>query len=106
MVLKAAAAQLAAAKSDVRARRSDHLPTIDATATYAENVTGGQNFFGANAGDTTTENTIYALQLSVPLYQGGVVRSRVREANARVTQSREQLLNQKRLGHAQHQKPF
>ena len=95
--IKAAAAQLAAAKSDVRARRSDHLPTIDATATYAENVTGGQNFFGANAGDTTTENTIYALQLSVPLYQGGVVRSRVREANARVTQSREQLLNQKRL---------
>jgi len=95
--IKAAAAQLAAAKSDVRARRSDHLPTIDATATYAENVTGGQNFLGANAGDTTTENTIYALQLSVPLYQGGVVRSRVREANARVTQSREQLLNQKRL---------
>jgi outer membrane protein len=95
--IKAAAAQLAAAKSDVRARRSDHLPTIDATATYAENVTGGQNFFGANAGDTTTENTIYALQLTVPLYQGGVVRSRVREANARVTQSREQLLNQKRL---------
>ena len=95
--IKAAAAQLAAAKSDVRARRSDHLPTIDATASYAENVTGGQNFFGANAGDTTTENTIYALQLSVPLYQGGVVRSRVREANARVTQSREQLLNQKRL---------
>ena len=57
---------------------------------------GGQNFFGANAGDTTAENTIYALQLTVPLYQGGAVRSRVREANARVTQSQQQLLNQKR----------
>ena len=94
--IKAATAQLAAARSDVRARRSDHLPTIDATATYVENVTGGQNFFGANAGDTTTENTIYALSLTVPLYQGGAIRSRVREANARVAQSQEQLLNQKR----------
>ena len=93
--IKAAAAQLAAARSDVRARRSDHLPTIDATATYADSVTGGQNFFGG-AGDTTTENTIYALSLTVPLYQGGAVRSKVREANARVVQSQEQLLNQKR----------
>ena len=93
--IKAAAAQLAAARSNVRARRSDHLPTIDATATYADSVTGGQNFFGG-AGDTTTENTIYALSLTVPLYQGGAVRSKVREANARVVQSQEQLLNQKR----------
>ena len=93
--IKAAAAQLAAARSDVRARRSDHLPTIDATATYADSVTGGQNFFGG-AGDTTTENTIYALSLTVPLYRGGAVRSKVREANARVVQSQEQLLNQKR----------
>ena len=93
--IKAAAAQLAAARSNVRARRSDHLPTIDATATYADSVTGGQNFFGG-AGDTTTENTIYALSLTVPLYRGGAVRSKVREANARVVQSQEQLLNQKR----------
>ena len=93
--IKAAAAQLAAARSDVRARRSDHLPTIDATATYADSVTGGQNFFGG-VGDTTTENTIYALSLTVPLYRGGAVRSKVREANARVVQSQEQLLNQKR----------
>ena len=93
--IKAAAAQLAAARSNVRARRSDHLPTIDATATYADSVTGGQNFFGG-AGDTTTENTVYALSLTVPLYQGGAVRSKVREANARVVQSQEQLLNQKR----------
>ena len=93
--IKAAAAQLAAARSNVRARRSDHLPTIDATATYADSVTGGQNFFGG-AGDTTTENTIYALSLTVPLYQGGAVRSKVREANARVVQSQEQLLHQKR----------
>ena len=32
----------------------------------------------------------------MPLYQGGAIRSRVREANARVAQSQEQLLNQKR----------
>jgi outer membrane protein len=95
LAVKAASAQLASARSNARARRADHLPTVDATATYANNVTGGQNFFGAQ-GDTTTKNTVYGLQLTVPLYQGGVVRSRVREANARVSQSQEQLLNQKR----------
>ena len=56
------APNLRGARRDIRAKRSGHLPTVDATVTQAQSVTGGQNFFGTD----TTEQTIYGLQLTVP----------------------------------------
>ena len=58
--------------------------------TQAHSVTGGQNFFGTD----TTEQTIYGLQLTVPLYTGGLTRSRVRQANATADRAKELLLSQ------------
>lgn len=84
--------QLAAARRNVQARRSGHLPTIDATITQVRNVTGSPNFFNAD----TTEQTVYGLQLNVPIYNGGIVRSRAKEAVALREQAQEILLNQQR----------
>lgn len=90
--IRAAQEQLAAAQRTYRARASGHLPTIDATVTQVHSVTGAPNFFGAD----TTEQTVYALQLNMPLYNGGLVRARTKEAGARKRQAQEFLLNQQR----------
>ena len=76
--IRTAQEQLAAARRTVKARRSGHLPTIDATVTQVHSVTGSPNFFGAD----TTDQTVWGLQLNLPLYNGGIVRSRAKEAVA------------------------
>ena len=88
--INSASAQLTAARRDIRAKQAGHLPTVDATVTQAQTVTGGQNFFGTD----TTEQTIYGLQLTVPLYTGGLTRSRARQANATAERAQELLLSQ------------
>ncbi len=83
-----------AAERDVRARQAGHLPTIDAVASYNENVNhfnqlaGGQAFLGDQ-----TNTRVYGLQLQMPIYQGGFTQSKVREARARLLQSGELLRN-------------
>ncbi len=88
----AAQQQLTAAKRNVRARRSDHLPTIDATITEVHSVTGADNFFNADV----TDQTIYGLQFNLPIYSGGLIRARAKEAKAQESQAYETLLNQQR----------
>ena len=88
----AAQAQLSAAQRNVRARQSAHLPTVDATVTQLQSITGAPNFFGAGE----TDQTVYGLQFNLPLYSGGLIRARSKEAGARKQQAQELLLNQQR----------
>lgn len=88
--IRSAQASLLAAKRDVRARRSAHLPTIDAVATYSEFRTGTASSFGDS--DTRT----YAFEARLPIYQGGAVSSRVREGEYRAEQASQQLEDQRR----------
>ncbi len=83
-----------AAERDLRARQAGHLPTVDAIASYNEDVNhynqlaGGQAFLGDQ-----TNTRVYGLQLQMPIYQGGFTQSKVREARARLLQSGELLRN-------------
>ncbi len=90
--IKTAQAQLAAARRAVRARRSGHLPTIEATVTQAHSVSGAPNFFNSDVTDTT----IYGLQFNLPLYSGGLTRARAKEATANRDRAQELLLDQQR----------
>lgn len=64
------------AEQEVQLNRAGHLPTLDAVAAYSNNFNnGGLNGFGTDFTSTTIE-----LQLSIPLYQGGAISSRVRQA--------------------------
>ena len=64
------------AQQDTTLNKAAHLPTLDAVASYTNNYTnGGLNGFG-----TDVNNTTIGLQLQIPLYQGGLVSSRVRQA--------------------------
>jgi outer membrane protein len=76
--------QVDAAREDVRARQAGHLPFVDGTVTYNEFDTGGRTFLA-----NETHTTIYRLNLSLPIYQGGFTQSRVREARSRLLQSEE-----------------
>lgn len=88
----AAEQQLVSSERTVRARRSGHLPTIDGTISYSHFVTGGpQSFFGGK-----TDSTIYGLTATLPIYQGGFVSSRTKEAQALADRSA-QLLQDSRL---------
>ncbi len=86
--VQASRQQQIAAQRDVRARQAGHLPTLDALASYNYNDTGAPSFLGGKTSVST-----YALQLQLPIYQGGFTSSRVREARYRLLESGDLLRN-------------
>lgn len=64
------------AEQEIERAEAAHLPTLDAVASYTKSyANGGINGFGADL-DTAT----IGLQFEVPLYQGGAISSRARQA--------------------------
>lgn len=91
--LQIAAAQHGAevARHEIDRQRAAHYPTVDIVGTRSFSDTGGGRFGGSESlGDSIT------LQLNAPLFQGGAVTSRTREASFRYNQSRENLEQQRR----------
>jgi outer membrane protein len=85
----------AAEVAALEARRASaaHLPTLDAVATHGQ--TGQSASTQTSAGADITSTTI-GLQFALPLYQGGALDSREREAAALSLRSREELENARR----------
>ena len=77
----------------LRARRADHMPTIEASYSFNHNVDDSVGFFGAG---TKVNQDVYSLEMSLPIYQGGFKTARAREAKARFRQATRQLENQNR----------
>ena len=75
---------------DVKRNRGAHHPTLDAFATATESSSGSGLQGGAG---TETSTKVIGLQLAIPLYQGGIVNSRVREALANEDKARQDLEN-------------
>lgn len=85
--------QLAAAEvaeKEVSRNRAAHLPTLDLTAGYGNNYTSGSMTSPADIENRVKSGTI-GLQLTIPIYQGGAVNSRVTEAIANRHKSRAEL---------------
>lgn len=75
------------ANKAVELNSAGHLPTLDAVANYTRtDANGGINGFGSDLNNTTV-----GLQLQIPLYQGGAVSSRVREAVAKQQKAQEEI---------------
>lgn len=78
------------ATQEVARNRGAHYPTVDAFASVTDSGSGS----GVQGGSGTDTNTkIVGVQLAIPLYQGGLVNSRVREALANEDKSRQDLEN-------------
>lgn len=66
------------ASREVERARAGHMPTLDAVASYRESRNNGSaSGFASDLDDLTV-----GLQLEIPIYQGGAVSSRTREAAA------------------------
>lgn len=79
--LSVQAAQIAdeIAGREVERNRAGHLPTVDVVASYGNVATANSL---ANFINTDIRSTVLSLQVNVPVFQGGAVSSRVREAAA------------------------
>ena len=72
------------AGEELRKQRAGHLPTVDFVATYGDNKQSGTWGYDQKAATA-------GVQLNVPLYQGGYVSSKVREAVANQEKARQNL---------------
>ncbi len=76
----AARQALEAAGEEVRKQRAGHEPTVDLVGTYSRSNQGTGNFPGQNGYDIKQRSV--GIQLTVPLYSGGMQHAKVREAVA------------------------
>ncbi len=81
------------AKDEIQRLAAGHLPTLDAVGSHVYTTTGGR--FGA----ADIEDNILGLNLNVPLYQGGRISSKTREAEHHYRQAIASLNEQKRAVH-------
>lgn len=78
---------------DVERNRGAHHPTVDA---YATATTFGSGPTSPGTAGTDLNSSVIGLQLAIPIYQGGIVNSRVREALANEDKARQDLDNARR----------
>ena len=81
------------ASQEARRNRAAHYPTLDVVATHGQGIQTGSQL--SIIGSDTTISTI-GLQLAWPLYQGGGISSREREAAANYERSKQDLENARR----------
>jgi outer membrane protein len=80
------------ASQEVERQNAGHMPTLDAVAGYNHfYANGSANGFGSDL-----QNATIGLQLQIPMYQGGAVSSKVREAVANKQKAQDDLEAAKR----------
>ena len=96
--LKAAYLRKKAAKSSARIVASNHLPKIDIVGSQSESETNQFNYEGFNIDGqgipvpSVTGRRNYSIQLSMPLFQGGAVNSRRKQAYSQYERANENTL--------------
>ena len=96
--LKAAYLRRDAAKSNARSAASDHLPKIDIVGSASESETNQFNYEGFEINGqgipvpAVTGRRNYAIQMSVPIFQGGAVSSRRKQAYSQYNEADENTL--------------
>ena len=85
MIIIAAKHNLENARQEINIQNAGHLPTLDLVANHGYNVSGGR------FGDTKIRSTDIGLELNVPIYQGGLISSKSKEARYLFDQSRQKL---------------
>lgn len=89
--LLAAKFSLRVAHKAIVISRSNHYPNFDLTANYNYSDISGGSFGGRESADSNI-----ALQMTLPLYQGGAINSQVREARLQYKQAQQALEQQRR----------
>ena len=86
---------VSAAEETLKQRKAGHAPTLDAVAQYKKGDNDALGFTnpspipGQRYGSDVEQRSV-GLQLSIPLYSGGLTSSQVRESYSRLSQSEQQ----------------
>ena len=80
--IKANEAALEVATREIERQRAGHYPTVDLVASYQDSTTNQGVFSVGGPARIQTEGSTIGLQLNMPLFAGGAVNSRTREAVA------------------------
>jgi outer membrane protein len=91
--VQAQAAATEFAEKEVQRNRAAHWPTVDLVLSHIRS-TAGSGIQGGVGLDTVASGV--GLQLAVPLYQGGAISSRSREAVANLSRANDELDNARR----------
>jgi outer membrane protein len=83
---------LAIAEVEIRLQRAGHTPTLDAIGTLTQSYQGD----GVLGVETELRTGVIGLQLSLPIYRGGAISSRTREALALHDRAARELENTRR----------
>lgn len=81
------------ASREIEKQRAGHYPTLDLVATYGKS---GSGFSSTTGGGVDTQSSTIGLRFALPLYAGGAVSSREREAAALYEKARADLDNARR----------
>ncbi len=90
LAIAKAAAQLA--EKEVTRNLGGHLPTVDLVANYSKNSANGGSF---GLGSDSTNKSV-GVQLNMPIFSGGAVNSKWREAEANRERAKQELENARR----------
>lgn len=77
------------ANQEVERTRAGHLPTLDVIGTYSDNRANGGVSSDLVGYNKAAKTATVGLQFEIPLYQGGAISSRVREAIANQQKSQD-----------------
>ena len=91
-VLQSANSNVGLAKENIEFERSGHYPTLDLVAQKGYTSQSDSNLSGSNK----THQKILGLQVNIPIYAGGVVNSRTREASFRLDEAMQNEEEQRR----------
>ena len=91
-LVAAASEAAAAARKEIERQRAKHYPTLDATATYLDSSANASRFGAGSDG----EDTIYGLQMKLPIFEGGRTSSLVRQAQQQHREAQQRLEQQRR----------
>ena len=101
VMLQEATAEIA--NLEAKRQQAGHYPTLDLVANYGYT---GQTGSALTAFGNNITQTSLGLQLAVPLYQGGAISSRAREAAANYEKSKQDLENARRSSALSSQQSF
>jgi outer membrane protein len=90
LAIHAAQSSYDIATLEIDRQRAGHLPTIDLVASYGGTVASATPTY-PGVGSNTERQGLVGLALNVPIYQGGYVSSKVREAIAQQDNARQSL---------------
>jgi len=92
LLLQAKSEAVDVARQEIQRQRAGHYPSLNVVGTQVLN-NSGSTLFG---GGSETKNTVLTLQLSVPIYQGGLVNAVTNEAAFRYQKALEEREQERR----------